>query len=156
MSHIRPLARTLAATLAAVTLAGVLAAAPAQAGEVEVSSHGVPIYKRGVSTGAAVAAGVAGGVVAGAVIASAAQPGQVYPVPPPPYPAQVYGAGYAVAPAPVYVPRPGIGSVPGAVFISPPPGAIYAAPVPPCRILRKRTYVEDIGWSWVRETACEN
>jgi len=149
--------RSLAAALAAVTLAGGLAAAPAQAGEVQVSSHGVPIYKPGVSTGAAVAAGVAGGVVAGAVIASAAQPAQVYPVPPPPYPAPAYGGGYyAPVAAPVYVPRPGIGSVPGAVFISPPPGAIYAAPVPPCRVIRKRTYVEDIGWSWVRQTACEN
>ena len=148
--------RSLAAALAAVTLAGGLAAAPAQAGEWQVSSHGAPIYKRGVSTGAAVAAGVAGGIVAGAVIASAAHPGQVYAVPPPPYPAQVHGAGYAVAPAPVYVPRPGVGSVPGAVFISPPPGAIYAAPVPACRVIRKRVHVEHIGWSWVRETACDN
>jgi len=148
--------RSLAAALAAVTLAGGLAAAPAQAGEWQVSSHGAPIYKRGVSTGAAVAAGVAGGVVAGAVIASAAHPGQVYAVPPPPYPAQVHGAGYAVAPAPVYVPRPGVGSVPGTVFVSPPPGAIYAAPVPACRVIRKRVHVEHIGWSWVRETACDN
>ncbi|MFZ4531074.1 MAG: hypothetical protein ACOYOJ_04585 [Alsobacter sp.] len=148
--------RSLAAALAAVALAGGLAAVPARAGEWQVSSHGVPIYKSGASTGAAVAAGVAGGVVAGAVIVSAAQPGQVHAVPPRSYPAQVYGAGHAVAPAPVYVPRPGVGSVPGAVFISPPPAAIYAAPVPACRILHKRVYVEDIGWSWVRETACDN
>ena len=80
-----------------------------------------------------------------------------YDSPPPSYPAPAYGGGYyAPVAAPVYVPRPGIGSVPGAVYISPPPGAIYAAPVPPCRIIRKRVFVDNIGWSWARETACEN
>lgn len=80
--------------------------------------------------GCGVAAGVVGGLAAGAIIGSAiAGSGPVY-----------------AAPAPVYVEPP-------------PPPVYYEAPAyvegPVCHTVKRRIYIDGVGWRWSREEVCD-
>jgi hypothetical protein len=80
--------------------------------------------------GCGVAAGVVGGLAAGAIIGSA-----------------IAGSRPAyVEPEPVYVEPP-----------PPPPGAYYVEPAdgPVCHTVRRRIFVDGVGYRWTREEICD-
>jgi hypothetical protein len=81
--------------------------------------------------GCGVAAGVVGGLAAGAIIGSA-----------------IAGSRPAYAePQPVYVEPP-----------PPPPGAYYVEPAdvgPVCHMVRRRIFIDGVGYRWTREEICD-
>jgi hypothetical protein len=80
--------------------------------------------------GCAVGAGIIGGIAAGAIIGAAAANAAPPPPPPP-------GAYYGPPPPGYYPPPPPYAAAPGPAYAQLPPG---------CRVVKKKVWVENVGY----------